>query len=489
MRSCSISWVSARSLFALLAVAAAHVSAAPIDDLVAFVSAERERLSIPGVSVAVIDGADVGYISLGVRRAGADGEVTPSDAFNIGSVSKTVASWAVMRLAETGRVSLDTPVRQYLGPRWQLPASEFDDDAVTLRSILLHTSGLSVPSYQGLPPGTAAMRLEDSLNGSPVRSSAVRLIGAPGAGYRYSGGGFTVAQLVVENVTGLTYAEFVGNEIFAPLDMAHAVYVGLDDAPLPVHPHDYAGRPITDYRIVEQAAGGLRASAEDMVGFIRANMGPNPVLAESTVDALHDPVVPSGDGTDRTLGFSRRGNVLSHGGHSRGWVAQIDFDPSRQRGLVMLTNSANGLHFVEPVRCKWAELYAIDDLESYCRQVRFEQRATDWGLAFFTGAMWLAALWIAARRVRDVRFRGAAFRASAKAWRRAVLAVLVIVGLWTVLGTGLGVYLSTGVDWGLPAIGYFSPHAQSALLAASVWLGVIAGAGFVGPKVPGATGQ
>lgn len=465
---------------ALFLVLAVDGFAAPTDDLREFIHSDKERLGIPGVSVALIDEGVVQYITLGVRRAGEADDVSSVDAF--GSIAKTITAWAVMRLAEQGLVSLDAPVQQHIGQRWQLPEPKFDNASVTLRRILSHTAGLSAPSYQAVPWGSAPISLEDSLNGIPVRSSVVRVVMEPGSEYRYSGGGYSIAQLVVESVTGQSFSEFVTNELFAPLGMEHAQYLTIEQEPLPVSPHDYAGRPITDYRLIEQAAGGLSAGAQDLVNFIMANMAPNAVLSERTVTEMHEPVESIGGEARPTLGFERRGSLLSHGGHNRGWMAQIDFQPSSKSGLVILTNSANGLHFVQPIRCRWGELFDIDDLMAFCEQQMLKQGVTDWTLGALSGVSLILAIWIALHAYLNLRSRAAQVSFGAARIVRGLLYVVSIGGIWAVLGTGLGVYLVSGVRWGLPTIGYFSTATQYAVMALTVLLGVLACTSFVTRK-------
>jgi CubicO group peptidase (beta-lactamase class C family) len=453
--------------------------ASPTDEFREFVVAEMERFGIPGTSIALVDEGVVQYISLGVRRAGESGDVSSADPFNVGSVSKTISAWAVMRLAEQGAVSLDTPVQELLGQRWRLPESGFDHQLVTLRRILSHTAGLSAPSYQGFPPGSAPVTLEDSLDGIPLASSAVRVVAAPGSSFRYSGGGFSVAQLVIETVTGRSFPEFVTNELFAPLGMGHAMYLTFEAEPLAVSPHDYAGRPILDYRMPEHAAGGLRASAEDLARFLMANMDSNPVLAEQSVAALHEAVVSAGRDVRFTLGFERLGGLLSHGGHARGWVASISFHPSSNSGLVVLTNSAGGIPFVENVRCKWSELFAIHELARHCERRLLTDRVTHWGLVALSFAALILAIGIAARAYRRLGSRAARISFSAKRVARGLVLLVSIGTVWAVLGTELGVYLASGVRWGLPTIHFLPDAALYAAVAVTVLLAVMTCTCFV----------
>ncbi len=133
--------------------------------------------------------------------------------FHVASVSKWITACAVMTLVKSGQVDLDAPVGTYL-QRWSLPAGEHDADQVTVRRLLSHTAGLTDGlGHAGFAPGTPVQSIEASLTraagASPGADGPVRVGEAPGSGWRYSGGGYTLLQLVVEEVTGESFAACV----------------------------------------------------------------------------------------------------------------------------------------------------------------------------------------------------------------------------------------------------------------------------------------
>ena len=121
--------------------------------------------------------------------------------FQAASISKTLTAWGVMRLVEQGALELDAPVGRYL-TRWQLPPSPYNHDGVTIRRLLSHTAGLSLHGYPGIAPEQPLPTLEESLSGGHPGAEDVRVVSEPGTTYAYSGGGYTLLQLVVEEVTG-----------------------------------------------------------------------------------------------------------------------------------------------------------------------------------------------------------------------------------------------------------------------------------------------
>ena len=126
--------------------------------------------------------------------------------FQVASLSKWISAWGVMTLVEAGKLDLDAPVATYLR-RWALPESEFDNSKVTVRRLLSHMAGLTDGlGYAGFAPGAKVQSPEESLtraaDAAPGADGRVRVGFAPGTKWRYSGGGYTLLQLVIEETSG-----------------------------------------------------------------------------------------------------------------------------------------------------------------------------------------------------------------------------------------------------------------------------------------------
>src|SRR3954470_11292730 len=124
------------------------------------------QAGVPGASVALIRDGEVALVtSYGLADRERSVPATTSTVYNVGSISKTVTAWGVMRLVEQGRIGLDDPVERYLR-RWHLPASSFDPDGVTIRRLLSHTAGLSTPSVREYRLDERVPQLVESLSDS-----------------------------------------------------------------------------------------------------------------------------------------------------------------------------------------------------------------------------------------------------------------------------------------------------------------------------------
>tara|TARA_R110002051_G_scaffold290773_1_gene354462 strand:- start:87885 stop:89186 length:1302 start_codon:yes stop_codon:yes gene_type:complete len=148
--------------------------------------------------------------------------------FQVASLSKWISAVGVMKLVEDGKLQLDAPVSTYLS-RWKLPENGFDNNQVTVRRLLSHTAGLTDGlGYSGFEPGVKPQSLEESLTRASDAdegiSGKVQVGMDPGA-FKYSGGGYTLLQLLIEEVTGQSFAYYMKHNIFEPMGMHKSSYV------------------------------------------------------------------------------------------------------------------------------------------------------------------------------------------------------------------------------------------------------------------------
>lgn len=192
--------------------------------------------------------------------------------FQTASLSKWVTAIGVMALVEEGRVDLDRPVSTYL-QSWQLPDSGFDNEQVTVRRLLSHTAGLTDGlGYGGFPPGAMVQSLPDALSqasdASPGADGRVRVGMTPGEQFKYSGGGYSLLQLLVEDVTGEPFEIYMQRAVLQPLAMNNSSYLDpADGGDNRAEIYDAEGQPAVRYRFSGQAATSLNASTADLVAF------------------------------------------------------------------------------------------------------------------------------------------------------------------------------------------------------------------------------
>lgn len=309
-----------------------------------------ERYQVPGEALGLVwNGEVVWSAGYGLADKERDVPVTGDTVFQVASISKALTSWGVMKLVENGRLDLDAPVEQYL-TRWHLPPSSYDSSGVTIRRLLSHSAGLSVHGYPGLPPDVQLPSLEESLSGNNGGAGEVRITMEPGAQFSYSGGGFTLLQLIIEEVTGESFSAYMQREVLDPLGMVHSSFEWRADLrPATAVAYGETGAPLPNYLFTEKAAAGLYTTAPDLARFVAAEMpGPHGepagrgVLSPDTLNLMFTRVIDSqglGQGVGRLPDGSES---ISHGGANAGWRGFIRAYPRWGVGVVVLTNSDNG---------------------------------------------------------------------------------------------------------------------------------------------------
>lgn len=319
---------------------------------------------IPGAAVAAFsDGAIVWSQGYGVADEASGTPATADTPFAAWSISKSLTAAAVLHLVEAGQYDLDVPITTYL-TSWEIPRTRHPVDQVTTRRILSHTAGFNVDGFSGYTLDEPIPSLVDLLNGDG-RSSRIGILQRPGQRFLYSGGGYTVLQLALQDLTGQPFADFMNQTILEPLGMAHSTFVY--DPNLGIATSYLRSGDVDPHVIhVAQAAGGLYASVNDLATFYTALMD-GEVIAPDDVTQMFaiDPVATfygmgvysavAGDGTQ----------VIFHDGIGSGAQSLFVLFPERREGIVIMTNSANGREIYAETLCAF-NAYAITDAPELC---------------------------------------------------------------------------------------------------------------------------
>ncbi|KAH8895812.1 beta-lactamase/transpeptidase-like protein [Thozetella sp. PMI_491] len=231
-------------------------------------------LGIPSASVAILDN---GSISAHTFSTVGDGTDT---LFQACSISKPMAGLATMKLIEEGKLQLDDTLPHLVEPDvWAIlsqgagPEKLALLETVTLTQLLSHTAGFSIHGFQGYVPGATLPTVREILIGrSPANTRPIELTGLPGFCHSYSGGGFTVLQLVLEKAAQLPFPKLMQKLVLDPLGMTRSFYA------LQPEEKDYASAYFTGYtpadvpavNIPEQAAAGLWTTPSDLLKAVHA---------------------------------------------------------------------------------------------------------------------------------------------------------------------------------------------------------------------------
>jgi len=258
---------------------------------------------------------------------------------------------------EEKKLALDEDVNQKLRS-WKVPENSFTaQQKVTLRRLLSHSAGLTVHGFPGYQRGLPLPTVVQVLDGvKPANTEPVRVDIVPGTQSRYSGGGFTIMQLLITDVTATSFPDFMARTVLRPIGMTHSTYeqplpdsltvnaatACADGAPIPGKYNTYP----------EMAAAGLWTTPSDLAKFgIEVMNSPQGrskgVLSkEMTLQMLSKQKGTFGLG----IGLEETpAPVFQHGGVDEGFEAMLFFIQNAGKGAVVMTNGQGGIALAEEI--------------------------------------------------------------------------------------------------------------------------------------------
>jgi CubicO group peptidase (beta-lactamase class C family) len=310
----------------------------------AYVAEQMDNLNIPGLGLAIIQDGQIAHLQ-GLGEANSAGRaVTPQTPFNLASVTKSFTALAVMQLVEAGKIDLDAPVQRYL-PWFELADKEASAE-ITVRHLLNQTTGIS--EKDGNRFWASQKTLEEEVRGLDY----LQLAEPVGTTFQYSNINYGIAGLIVEKVSGQSYADYVTEHIFEPLDMRHsygsrpaALANGLAES------HYYMFGQVFQAEgprpPVALSSGFLMASVEDMAHYAMAQLNNgqyagNSVLSPQGMVELHAPAISTGEETAYAMGWhtgSPEGTPLIwHAGDDGRNSSVVVLMPDSASAVILLSN-------------------------------------------------------------------------------------------------------------------------------------------------------
>lgn len=327
---------------------------------------QMERYKIPGLAVAIVRDGNVEYLN-GFGTANAAGQaVTAGTPFLLASVSKSFIALGVMQLVEQGKINLTDPVQKHI-PWFEVSGGKAGE--ITVAHLLYQTSGFSEVSgvRANLRPDHP-----DALEEGVRALASETLMFDPGSGWEYSNLNYTVLSLLIQEVSGQRYEDYIAEHIFAPLDMtqSHATAVAAQAAGAARAYYPFFGISVEYDRLLPfsgsmLSTGGLWSSASDMSRYLMAHLDALPsggaaLLSAENIGRLHQPGYMFDDvqgyamGWTNNRGFMPRDQlaasgsdlveqdtltVLFHEGDWAGYKSMAFMIPDLDYGVVLLMNT------------------------------------------------------------------------------------------------------------------------------------------------------
>ena len=323
----------------------------------AYSLAERMRFyHVPAVSIAVVDDYDVAWArAYGVRDVALNAPAETTTLFQAASMSKPVTAAAILLLFEERGLSLDVDVNTMLRS-WRVPPPPGNtSERVTLRRLLSHSAGINVSGFAGYDRDAPLPTLLQVLDGTPpANSERIAVTSVPGSAPNYSGGGTTIAQQLAVDVSGEAFAPFMQQTILGPLGMNDSTF----EQPLPESLWPRAangyypdGKPVHRgwHVYPTMAAAGLWTTATDLARFVIAIQNALRGQPSGPIDAsiAREMTTPFAGGFG--LGLEDTSDSFSHVGVNEGFQGMFLGLLRGGRGVVVMTNSDNGLRLANEI--------------------------------------------------------------------------------------------------------------------------------------------
>ncbi|HZL44010.1 MAG TPA: serine hydrolase [Verrucomicrobiae bacterium] len=355
-------FISTLPVILFLTATLAVCEANPIADNPEIQSWLRDRVDrakqCPGIIVGIVDASGSGIVSYGKSGAPAGDAVDGDTVFEIGSATKVFTSLLLADMAEHGELKLDDPISKYLPESVKVPSR--NGRQITLVDLATHTSGLP-----RMPDNFAQKDPENPYADYTVPQLYAFLSGYTlprdiGADYEYSNLGGGLLGHVLALCARTNYESLVLERICRPLGMTNTeITLSPDLKRRLAAGHNAAGQPAKNWDLPALAgAGALRSTANDLLKFVRANIG---LSGSNLLPAMHvmqqsrhsagSPYMDVGLGWHIARRFDTV--LIWHNGGTGGYHSFMGFDPQSKRGVVVLANSANsiddlGFHILEP---------------------------------------------------------------------------------------------------------------------------------------------
>lgn len=333
---------------------------------------------VPAVSIAAIRNGAIDWARAYGVCSLEGAPVSTETLFGAASISKAVTALGVLKLVEEGKIDLDADANRYL-KRWKIPDNQFTGKKkVTVRELLNHTSGIGTHNGEIYDPTSPIPTLLQLLDGEkPARTPPVRVEAIPGTQFAYSNGGYLVLELLIEDVSGEPFAQYMKRTVLDPMGMKHSTF----DAPLP--PRWQAGAataygddgkwavPPSKYVEPNLAAGGLWSTPTDLAKLLlevqREYEGKSHrVLHRQTMRMMVSPdkevAAPRRWGLGFEVGGSPDNPYIRHEGS--GYFQDDMVEYLDGNGIVVMTSGGGGGELADEVLRSAGTVYDFPDFKS-----------------------------------------------------------------------------------------------------------------------------
>ncbi|WP_299521628.1 serine hydrolase [Winogradskyella sp.] len=339
-----------------------------------------KELNIHGVSIAVMNNGVVEWAKgYGMADTSENRKVTAKTLFQAGSISKPIAATRALQLVEQGQLNLDDNVNDVL-KRWKVPENEFTTkEKVTLRRLLNHSAGLTVHGFPGYSVDDKIPSILDILDGKG-NTDPVRVFREPGEKVGYSGGGYTIMQLMLTEIEQKNFYDIMQDEVLNPLGMTSSTY----ENPLPKAYHGIAaagyksdGSQVTGkwHTYPEMAAAGLWTTPSQLLLWAKEIQNTYQTQKDGFLKTTTVNEMLTDYGNNQGMGPYVVEHLFGHGGSDEGFVSDLRIWKEHPISVAIMVNSDKGNDIIKEIFLSIAKEYDLPGV--YPRLRKYNEQSNE----------------------------------------------------------------------------------------------------------------
>ncbi|MBE9462035.1 serine hydrolase [Dyadobacter subterraneus] len=336
----------------------------------------QERMNfykIKGLSIAVIKDCRLEWAKgYGWADSAENRPVTPFTLFQAASMSKSLNALGMLKLAKDKNIDLNSDINSYLRS-WKFPYDSVSrGKKISILNLLSHTGGINISGFDGYAKTDSVPNIIQILSGSkPANSDVVRSVFEPSSKYKYSGGGTVISQLIIEDVSGKNYADYMESNILRPIGMQNSFYTNtISKSKLKQLATGYNGdQEVTmKYHIYpEKAAAGLWTNPTELSKYVieiqRSLIGKsNKLLTPKMTKLMLTPYLDNSSALGVFIEDKDGTKYFRHGGVNEGFTSLYFGSVENGNGAIVMCNSTDKTILYEIINSiaivyKWKNYY------------------------------------------------------------------------------------------------------------------------------------
>lgn len=316
-------------------------------DLNAILQRIYTESSIPGMSVSIVQDNKTDNYVFGYTNCSDSKKIDLHTQFQAGSISKVFAALAIILLNEEKKINLHEDIRPYIDK------IDFDvNEKITVAQLVSMTAGLNVESFQGYEQDVPLPSLREIISGhAPANNTRVELVAKPGSKYLYSGGGYTILELLIETLSGQTYINFVKENILEKVDMNDTTFLMQKNSEIN---NIACGTDANDNKIAsgwklypQLAAAGIWTTPNDLAN-LATNIiasyknSPHGLFSSTSINHILKRQINSTYGLGFHISECEHALCIDKAGATEGYRSIMLVYPELGNAIIVMTNSSKG---------------------------------------------------------------------------------------------------------------------------------------------------